>query len=89
LLVLALAEELRQWIADTGKKPTDPLFIVSDKANKNFQRGLHAAGIAYRDDLGPYADFHALRQSANTMLGVAGIPPKLRQLFMRHSDIRM
>ena len=24
-----------------------------------------------------------------TMLGMAGIPPKLRQLFMRHSDIRL
>jgi integrase len=89
LLVPALAEELRQWVADTGKKPTDPLFIISDKANKIFRRDLRAAGIAYRDDLGRYADFHALRHSANTMLGVAGIPPKLRQLSMRHSDIRL
>lgn len=89
LLVPALAEELRQWIADTGKKPTDPLFTVSDKANKIFRRDLRAAGIPYRDALGRYADFHALRHSANTMLGVAGIPPKLRQLFMRHSDIRL
>jgi integrase len=89
LLVPALAEELRRWIADTGKKPMDPLFTVSDKANKIFRRDLRAAGIPYRDDLGRYADFHALRHSANTMLGVAGIPPKLRQLFMRHSDIRL
>lgn len=89
LLVPALAEELRQWIEDTGKNLTDSLFIISDKANKIFRRDLRAAGIAYRDDLGRYADFHALRHSANTMLGVAGIPPKLRQLFMRHSDIRL
>ena len=89
LLVPALAEELRQWIADTGKKTTDPVFTVSEKANKIFRRDLRAAGIPYRDDLGRYADFHALRHSANTMLGVAGIPPKLRQLFMRHSDIRL
>lgn len=89
LLVPALADELRQWVADTGKKPTDALFIVSEKANKIFRRDLRAAGIAYRDDLGRYADFHALRHSANTMLGMAGIPPKLRQLFMRHSDIRL
>lgn len=89
LLVPALAEELRLWIADTCKKPTDPLFTVSEKANKIFRRDLRAAGIAYRDDRGRYADFHALRHSANTMLGVAGIPPKLRQLFMRHSDIRL
>ena len=89
LLVPSLAEELRQWVADTGKKPTDALFIVSEKANKIFRRDLRAAGIAYRDDLGQYADFHALRHSANTMLGMAGIPPKLRQLLMRHSDIRL
>lgn len=89
LLVPALAEELRQWVADTGKKATDTLFTVSGKANKIFRRDLRAAGIAYRDDLGRVADFHALRHSANTMLGVAGIPPKLRQLFMRHSDIRL
>ena len=89
LLVPALAEELRQWIADTGKKPTDRLFTVSGKANKIFRRDLRAAGVPYRDDLGRVADFHALRHSANTMLGVAGIPPKLRQLFMRHSDIRL
>jgi hypothetical protein len=89
LLVPALAEELRQWIADAGKKPTDKLFSVSDKANKIFRRDQRAAGIPYRDDLGRYADFHALRHSANTMLGTAGIPPKLRQLFMRHSDIRL
>ncbi len=89
LLVPALADELRQWVADTGKKPTDALFTVSEKANKIFRRDLRAAGIAYRDDLGRYADFHALRHSANTMLGMAGIPPKLRQLFMRHSDIRL
>jgi integrase len=34
LLVPALADELRQWVADTGKKPTDLLFTVSGKANK-------------------------------------------------------
>lgn len=89
LLVPALAEELRQWVADTGKKPTDLLFTVSGKANKIFRRDLQAAGVAYHDGLGRVADFHALRHSANTMLGVAGIPPKLRQLFMRHSDIRL
>ena len=36
---------MRQWIADTGKKPSGPLFIVSDKANKNYRSGVHAAGI--------------------------------------------
>lgn len=89
LLVPALAEDLRLWIAETGKKGADRLFRVSAKANKIFRRDLQVAEIKYRDDFGRVADFHSLRHSANTMLGVAGIPPKLRQLYMRHSDIRL
>lgn len=27
--------------------------------------------------------------TSNVMLGQAGIPPRVRQLFMRHSDIRL
>jgi hypothetical protein len=27
--------------------------------------------------------------TANVMLGLAGIPARIRQLFMRHSDIRL
>jgi integrase len=89
LLVPALAEELRYWIADTNKQTNDLLFTVSSKLNNIFRRDLKAAGIAYKDDRGRYADFHSLRHAANTMLGMAGIPSKLRQLFMRHSDIRL
>ena len=50
---------------------------------------LKRAGIEYKDDKGRYADFHALRKSAGTMLGVAGVPVRVRQLFMRHGDIRL
>ena len=89
LLVPALAEELRYWIADTNKQTNDLLFTVSSKLNNIFRRDLQAAGIAYKDDRGRYADFHSLRHAANTMLGMAGIPSKLRQLYMRHSDIRL
>jgi len=27
--------------------------------------------------------------TADTMLGIARVPPRVRQLFMRHSDIRL
>lgn len=43
---------------------------------------------AYRDDRGRSADFHSLRESAGTMLGVAGVPTRIRQLFMRHGEVR-
>ena len=89
LLLPALAKELQQWIFDTNKQANDLLFTVSSKLNNIFRRDLKAAGIAYQDERGRFADFHSLRHAANTILGMAGIPPKLRQLFMRHSDIRL
>lgn len=89
LLVPALAEELKVWIADTGRKAADPLFAVPTQVVPPMKLDLKRAGIEYQDDKGRYADFHALRKSAGTMLGVAGVPVRVRQLFMRHGDIRL
>jgi integrase len=89
LLVPLLAEELHAWIADTGKKPDDPLFEVPLKMVPIMKRDLKRARITYKDEKGRYADFHALRKSAGTMLGVAGVPIRIRLLFMRHGDIRL
>lgn len=89
LLVPSLAEELKAWIADTGRGPEDTVFDVPTKVMPGMLLDLKRAGIDYRDERGRYADFHALRKSANTMLGLAGVPPRIRQLFMRHSDIRL
>jgi integrase len=50
---------------------------------------LKEAGISFKDNEGRQADFHSLRMTADTMLGLAGVPPRLRMLFMRHSDIRL
>jgi integrase len=30
-----------------------------------------------------------MRKTSNMLLAKAGVPPKIRQLFMRHSDIRL
>jgi integrase len=89
LLVPAFAEELRLWIADTRKQPEDALFSVRNEMVKTLKADLKAAGIPFKDADGRAADFHSLRMTANTMLGDAGIPPKVRMLFMRHSDIRL
>ena len=86
LLVPALTEDLKLWIADTGKGAEDTLFDVPIKVVPIMKRDLKRAGIAYKDEKGKYADFHALRKSAGTMLGVAGVPMRIRQLFMRHGD---
>lgn len=88
-LVPSLAVEMKNFIDKHNKKAVDYLFNVADKIHVIFKRDLEAAGILYQDADGRFADFHSLRTSANTMLGVMGIPVRIRQLFMRHSDIRL
>lgn len=89
LLLPDLAAELRQWIADTGKTAGDLLFVVPGKIVNIMKRDLIAAGIDYKDALGRFSDFHALRGTGNTLLGKAGVHPSIRQKFMRHSDIKL
>jgi integrase len=89
LLIPSFAEDLRQWIVDARKQPGDKLFSVRLEMVKNLKADLKAAGIPFEDEQGRVADFHALRTAANMMLGKAGSPARIRQLFMRHSDIRL
>jgi integrase len=89
LLLPDLAAELRQWIADTGKNTGDLLFVVPSRIVGIMKRDLKAAGIDYKDALGRFSDFHALRGTGNTLLGKAGVHPSIRQKFMRHSDIKL
>ena len=88
LLVPGFAIELAGWIKDTGKGLDDPLFHVPQASVRIMQADLKFAGIPYRTSQGD-ADFHSLRMTSNVMLGQAGIPARIRQLFMRHSDIRL
>lgn len=88
-LLPEFALELRQFIAESGKQPKDAVFVIPDRLNSIFKNDLKAAGIPERDEEGRYATFHSLRHSANTLLGVAKVPARLRMLFMRHSDIRL
>ena len=57
---------------------------------RRFQRDLKAAGILYKDAQGRIADFHALsRVTPNTHMGQLGVGERVRQEFMRHSDLRL
>ncbi|OAI45932.1 hypothetical protein AYO44_12300 [Planctomycetaceae bacterium SCGC AG-212-F19] len=91
LLVPSLAGDLRQWIIDTGKRPTDPVVTVPNRHNliKLHKTHLALAGITYIDPEGRCADFHSLRMSANVVLRKAGIPAKERQLFLRHGTLAL
>ena len=46
-------------------------------------------GIAYRDESGRYADFHALRHTWATFLQRNGIAQRFAMKLMRHSDIKL
>ena len=86
-VVANLAAELRQWVADTGKQPADPVFAVPTL--RTFKKDMKRAGVPYKDARGKTADFHSLRRSTGTMLAVANVPAKEAQSYMRHSDIRL
>ncbi len=98
-----VADELREWLANTGASSgnvlsifggghsTDPattkLFNVPDDLCKVFERDRAVAGIAKSDDRGRTVDVHALRHTFGTMLSKAGVSPRVAQAAMRHSSI--
>ena len=88
LLVPSFAVELAGWIRETGKGSDDLLFHVPQASVRIMQLDLKLAGIPYHTSQGD-ADFHSLRMTSNVMLGQAGIQARIRQLFMRHTDIRL
>ena len=87
-LVSSLAQELRKWAQATGRGPDDELFIVPDKLTRIFRRDLKMADIPLETPKGR-ARFRSLRKSSNVALRGLGFDVKARQLFMRHSDIRL
>ena len=56
---------------------------------ERLQADLKANEIAYQDELGRYADFHALRYTWTTFLQRNGIAQRFAMKLLRHSDIRL
>lgn len=50
---------------------------------------LKRCGIAYQDEFGRFADFHALRHTFCTMLASSGVSQRVAQSLMRHSDAKL
>ena len=82
-----LAELLRA-ARPAGVRDSDRVFAAVPSI-ATYKRDLARAGIAYRDDQGRYADFHALRMSYNMLLAREGVAPRVAQELMRHHDIRL
>jgi integrase len=89
-LLAGLAGELREWFAAEGKGPDDPVVYVPAESNlaRIHKANLKHAGIPYVTAAGA-ADFHALRKCTNTLLRLAGVPAKERQLFLRHHKLEL
>lgn len=71
-----------------GKLPQAAAFtsLCEDNYCKMLQDDLADLGIPYRDHLGRYADFHALRHTYGTELARL-VLPAVHQKLMRHADI--
>jgi integrase len=72
-----------------GRKPTDPTFDIPTNLIERFHADCRRAGISYRDDRGLVVDVHSLRTTSGTWLSRSGVPPRVAQQLMRHSDIRL
>ena len=82
-----LADELRALRPDNPKPGTPVLMSVPGmKAWKNDRR---AAGIDDGNASIGYANLQAQRKTLSTMMAAAGLPQRVRQAHMRHSDPRL
>jgi integrase len=88
-----LVTTLRAWLLERfgpGDPPADGrVFDIPTSFLKVFDRDLEAAGIPKRDERKRTVDLHALRTTFGTMLSKSGVPPRIAQQLMRHSDIRL
>ena len=92
-----LVVELRSWIS--GKQEAfsgprraflnEPLFSVPKKLTKVLNRDIEVAGIPKKDERGRTVDVHAMRMTFATLLSKGGVAPKVAQIALRHSDIRL
>jgi integrase len=84
-----LVEDLRIWLAQTGKRPGDAVFDVPERMNKILRRDLAWAGIPYRDEHERVFDFHSLRHTMASHMSKKRVAPRTAQRLLRHSDIKL
>jgi integrase len=82
---------LKPWIGTLPQNaPLWPgTWAVNKRAGKFMQCDLKRAGVAYVDDEGCYADFHALRHTYLSRLGRSGANPKVMQRLARHTTVEL
>jgi len=81
----ALLDVLRH--VKTGRPAGDAAFQMP--TCETFLRDIERAGIPARNELGRKVTFHSLRHTFCTESHIAGIPPRMVQEMMGHSDLKM
>jgi len=71
------------------RSPSDLVFPHGIPRACRLQKDAEANGVAYCDESGRYADFHALRYTWATFLQRNGIAQRFAMKLMRHSDIKL
>ncbi len=91
LLPLEVAEQFRKWQEEINAQRDNKVFGNFDKskAAKMLRKDLKVAGVAYKDDAGRVADFHALRHTYITNIVKGGASAKVAQSLARHSTINL
>jgi integrase len=91
-----LVAALKGWLLERfgssgpGTPPANAIvFEIPEGFLRVLNRDLKAAGIPKRDERGRTIDLHGLRTTFGTMLSKSGVPPRVAQQLMRHSDIRL
>jgi integrase len=67
---------------------SDPVF-PRIPVMETLRKDLEKAGIAYKDEKGRQADFHALRTTFGTWLSAVGVAPRVSMDLMRHNSLEM
>lgn len=83
----SLAVELQPWLA--SKTPRSPVLELPEKTAAMLHADLKRCGIDPVDDQGRVVDTHSLRHGYGTALARAGVPIKVAQTLLRHSDPKL
>jgi integrase len=83
-LVVALRD-----LRDAKSNAVGKVFHYRVPMMATFRADLATAGILFEDTLGRRVDFHALRKTFCTKLHRNGVPMRVAQELMRHSDPRL
>jgi integrase len=87
-LLPPLVSALRE-LRDSRKNPAGQVFHYRVPMMARFRADLEAAGIPFKDSLGRRVDFYALRKTFCTVMHRKGVPIRVAQELMRHSDPRL